>query len=125
MDNRIPTISFIEYQKMLMSQEFEYKMKEKGIENPFSAQIRRAHKLFAKRKSPVSETAETTQPQISIEEWNKQRDEYVAREIFKTVGFDEIIFNENIEHLRKELKPCEGAGGQCNLLCPYFPCKGE
>ena len=33
MDNRIPTISFIEYQKMLMSQEFEYKMKEKGIGN--------------------------------------------------------------------------------------------
>ena len=125
MDNRIPTISFIEYQKMLMSQEFEHKMKEKGIENPFSAQIKRAHRLFAKRKRPVSEIAETTQPQVSIEEWNKQRDEYVAREIFKTIGFDEIIFNENTEHLRTELKPCEGAGGQCNLLCPYFPCKGE
>ena len=125
MDNRIPTISFIEYQKMLMGQKFEHKMKEKGIENPFTSQIKRAHRLFAKRKSSVSETAETTQPQISIEEWNKQRDEYVAREIFKTIGFDEIIFNENTEHLRTELKPCEGAGGQCNLLCPYFPCKGE
>ena len=114
------------FARIKYSEDFEKMMKEQGYTSPFIVQQRVARKLFNKEKkmkenSPVSDDVKT----LSIDDWILQRDEYIARRVFKNYGWEAVqwdIKTNHLEHLLEELKPCEGADGQCNLLCHHFPC---
>ena len=119
-------LSEVGFARITYSEDFEKMMKEQGYTSPFIVQQRVARKLFNKEKkmkenSPVSDDVKT----LSIDDWILQRDEYIARQVFKNYGWEAVqwdIKTNHLEHLLEELKPCESADGQCNLLCHHFPC---
>lgn len=130
-------VSAAGFRRMELSSEFEKVMKEKGYVSPFTLQQRAASMLFSKtsigdkfstftkRNVSDSEVLRDGETAISREEWIRLRDEYIVKGIFKEYGWDYIkkdLEEEHLKHLKEELKPCEGAGGQCVLFCHYFPC---
>ena len=115
-------LSEVGFARIKYSEDFEKIMKEQGYTCPF-VQQRVARKLFNKEveNSPVLDDVKT----LSIDDWILQQDEYIARQVFKNYGWEAVqwdIKTNHLEHLLEELKPCESADGQCNLLCHYFPC---
>lgn len=114
------------FARIKYSEDFEKMMKEQGYTSPFILQQRVVRKLFNKEKemkenSSIPDDVKT----LSIDDWILQRDEYIARQIFKNYGWEAVqwdIKTNHLEHLLEELKPCESADGQCNLLCHHFPC---
>lgn len=130
------TISAAGFKRMEYSGEFEKMMKDKGIVSPFTLQQRAASKLFSKvnigdfksfkrHRVPNEELLRDGETAIDREEWIRLRDEYVVKKIFTEFGWEAIerdLEHEHLQYLKEELKPCEGAGGQCNLFCHYYPC---
>ena len=130
------TISAAGFKRMEYSGEFEKMMKDKGIVSPFALQQRAASKLFSKvsigdfksfkrRNVPNEELLRDGETAIDKEEWIRLRDEYVVKKLFAEFGWEAIerdLEYEHLQYLKEELKPCEGAGGQCVLFCHYFPC---
>lgn len=114
------------FARIKYSEDFKKMMKKQGYTSPFVLQQRIARKLFNKEKemkenSPIPDDVKT----LSIDDWILQRDEYIARQVFKNYGWEAVqwdIKTNHLEHLLEELKPCESADGQCNLLCHHFPC---
>lgn len=114
------------FARIKYSEDFEKMMKKQGYTSPFVLQQRVVRKLFNKEKemkenSPIPDDVKT----LSIDDWILQRDEYIARQVFKNYGWEAVqwdIKTNHLEHLLEELKPCESADGQCNLLCHHFPC---
>ena len=136
-NNGLFTVSAAGYKRMEYSGEFEKMMKDKGVVSPFALQQRAASMLFSKtsigdkfhtftrRNVPTEEVLKDGETAIDREEWIRLRDEYVVKKIFAEFGWEAIkrdLEYEHLKYLKEELKPCEGAGGQCNLLCHYFPC---
>jgi hypothetical protein len=138
------TISSVGYRRMELSGEFEKMMKDKGYVSPFALQQRAANKLFSKtslgdkfttftrNRVSVNETLMDGETAVNREEWIRLRDEYIVKKIFEEFGWDYIkkdLEEDHLKYLKEELKPCEGAGGQCVLFCHCFPCgykeKGE
>lgn len=119
-------LSEVGFARIKYSEDFEKMMKEQGYTSPFVLQQRVVRKLFNKEKkmkenSPVLNDVKT----LSIDDWILQRDEYIARQVFKNYGWEAVqwdIKTNHLEHLLEELKPCENADGQCNLFCHHFPC---
>ena len=130
-------VSAAGFRRMELSSEFDKVMKEKGYVSPFVLQQRAASMLFSKtsigdkfstftrQRVPVEETLKDGEIAINREEWIRLRDEYIIKGIFKEYGWEAIkkdLEEDHLKYLKEELKPCEGAGGQCNLFCHFFPC---
>ena len=125
------------FRRMELSSEFDKIMKKQGYVSPFILQQRAASMLFSKtsigdkfhtftrRNVPTEEVLKDGETAIDREEWIRSRDEYIVKGIFKEYGWEAIkkdLEQDHLKYLKEELKPCEGAGGQCNLFCHYFPC---
>ena len=130
-------VSAAGFRRMELSSEFDKMMKEQGYVSPFTLQQRAASMLFSKtsignkfstftrRDVSDNEVLRDGETAIDREEWIRLRDEYIVKGIFKEYGWEAIkkdLEEVHLQYLKEELKPCEGARGQCNLFCHFFPC---
>ena len=118
-------LSEVGFARITYSEDFEKMMKEQGYTSPFILQQRVVCKLFNKEKKMKENSPQDDVKTLSTDDWILQRDEYIARQVFKNYGWEAVqwdIKTNHLEHLLEELKPCESADGQCNLLYHHFPC---
>ena len=103
-----------------------FKLKREYISSKFQQVNEEIEILGTKIKTINYKEVETELECPSDEEINnyvRLRDEYVAEQVLKEVGWNEFVKrcrSDNIEYYIAEHTPCEGPNGQCNMFCHNY-----
>lgn len=118
--------------------EFRDMMQDKGIEDPWSKEMRIRAKAFEEKmvtfKNGQEIKAQGRRPytpeeiaQLPTQEekdsWRAQERRYIAEHICKEVGYKEFVEyaqNNQCEDLLDEFFPCNAPEGQCNFFCKQY-----
>ena len=123
---------------LVYASEFRDMMQDKGIEDPWSKEMRIRAKTFEEkmitfkngqeikahgRRDYTPEEIAQLPTQEEKDSWRAQERKYIAEKICREVGYEEFrqyVDNNQYTELLDVLFPCDAPAGQCNFFCKRY-----
>ena len=124
--------------RMLLSQQWFLEANKRGLRDPWAHRPDRPIRYekimmaFGDKEVPAEKPIynEYTEEEVSAwkaerDEYMRQRDEWIALQMFNKYGYEQFCLECNAysltEEFFKSVRPCEShSDSQCNLFCPIY-----